>query len=147
MVRTYGLFCWRYENTTQPSTPFHFQLPQNDSFLANILEIIDNHLGDELFGVEALCSPSAFQQIWICRQHDGKLIFCRFCTIAVSEIFTYSPFYCYPYRCITATFVPEFLTYKLNIMKKLVLTILVTAFSATMAMASDPTDSPGQELQ
>ncbi|MFD2100610.1 alpha/beta fold hydrolase [Flagellimonas iocasae] len=31
------------------------QLPINDSFLENVLEIIDMHLGDEAFGVEMLC--------------------------------------------------------------------------------------------
>ncbi len=31
------------------------QLLQNDSFLENTLQVIDNHLGNELFGVEMLC--------------------------------------------------------------------------------------------
>ncbi|WP_081894288.1 alpha/beta fold hydrolase [Muricauda sp. MAR_2010_75] len=35
---------------------FHqHQLPVNDSFLENVLEIIESHLSDELFGVEMLC--------------------------------------------------------------------------------------------
>lgn len=44
-----------YEIRTLPNTAPHFQLPQNDSFLESVLEHIDKHLGDELFGVEALC--------------------------------------------------------------------------------------------
>lgn len=39
----------------QPENFHPHQLPENDSFLENVLEIIETHLGDELFGVEMLC--------------------------------------------------------------------------------------------
>lgn len=53
----------------QPNTPLHFQLPKKDSFLENVLEHIDNHLGDELFGVEALCREVGISE----RQLQRKL--------------------------------------------------------------------------
>ena len=41
---------------TVPSSNFHFdQLPKNNSFLERVLQSIDAHMEDELFGVEKLC--------------------------------------------------------------------------------------------
>jgi len=53
----------------QNDTPYKFQLPKNDSFLENVLQQIDDHLGDELFSVEILCNELAISE----RQLQRKL--------------------------------------------------------------------------
>jgi AraC-like DNA-binding protein len=45
------------------------QLPQNSSFLENVLQSIDAHLGDELYGVEILCNEMSISE----RQLQRKL--------------------------------------------------------------------------
>ena len=50
-------------------TPYKFQLPENDSFLENVLQHIDDHLGDEFFSVEILCNELAISD----RQLQRKL--------------------------------------------------------------------------
>ncbi len=58
-----------YKLDSQLETPLKMQLPQNDSFLENVLEHIDDHLGDELFSVEALCREIGISE----RQLQRKL--------------------------------------------------------------------------
>lgn len=49
---------------------FHpYQLPKNDSFLENVLQSIETHLDDELFGVEMLCKEMGVSE----RQLQRKL--------------------------------------------------------------------------
>ncbi|MBL6447676.1 alpha/beta fold hydrolase [Fulvivirga sp. 29W222] len=47
----------------------HVQLPQNDSFLENVLQSIETHLDDTCFGVEMLCREVAMSE----RQLQRKL--------------------------------------------------------------------------
>ena len=54
---------------TQSGNLFSKQLPKNGSFLENVLKHIDNHLGDELFGVETLCNEIGISE----RQLQRKL--------------------------------------------------------------------------
>jgi len=54
---------------TQLSKPLQLQLPQNDSFLENVLQHIDNHISDELFSVEVLCTELGISE----RQLQRKL--------------------------------------------------------------------------
>ncbi|WP_108424090.1 alpha/beta fold hydrolase [Flagellimonas amoyensis] len=44
------------EPRDQRDSLVELQLPKNDSFLENVLQSIETHLGDELFGVEMLCT-------------------------------------------------------------------------------------------
>lgn len=44
-------------------------LPHNESFLENVLQVIDDHIGDELFGVEMLCRDIGISE----RQLQRKL--------------------------------------------------------------------------
>lgn len=46
-----------------------YRLPQNDSFLENILQCIDSHLSNELFGVDMLCRETGVSE----RQLQRKL--------------------------------------------------------------------------
>lgn len=53
----------------QIDTTYQLQLPKNDSFLENVLQHIDDHLGDEFFSVEILCNELAISD----RQLQRKL--------------------------------------------------------------------------
>jgi len=55
--------------TETPVDSYKQQLPQNDSFLENVLQSIDNHLDNELFGVEMLCREMCISE----RQLQRKL--------------------------------------------------------------------------
>jgi pimeloyl-ACP methyl ester carboxylesterase/AraC-like DNA-binding protein len=54
---------------TPSDKPRPRQLPQNSSFLENVLQSIDAHLGDELYGVEILCNEMSISE----RQLQRKL--------------------------------------------------------------------------
>lgn len=51
------------------NSPFQMHLPENDSFLDKVLQHIDEHLADELFGVEILCNKIGISE----RQLQRKL--------------------------------------------------------------------------
>ncbi len=53
----------------QQESSKHLLLPQNDSFLEDVLQCIDVHLGNELFGVEMLCGELLMSE----RQLQRKL--------------------------------------------------------------------------
>ncbi|MCB0854303.1 MAG: alpha/beta fold hydrolase, partial [Bacteroidetes bacterium] len=53
----------------QPNGHGHKQFPKNESFLENILQCIDLHLSDELFGVDTLCKEIGISE----RQLQRKL--------------------------------------------------------------------------
>lgn len=57
------------KDDTQFNALHHIQLPQNDSFLGNVLQHIDEHLDDELFSVEILCNKIGISE----RQLQRKL--------------------------------------------------------------------------
>ncbi|MGB5818532.1 MAG: alpha/beta fold hydrolase [Saonia sp.] len=53
----------------QPNRVDHTRLPQNDSFLENVIQSIDSHLSNEYFGVEMLCKEIGVSE----RQLQRKL--------------------------------------------------------------------------
>ncbi|MBO0323864.1 alpha/beta fold hydrolase [Muricauda sp. CAU 1633] len=57
-------------NIEEPRDNFYpYQLPKNGSFLENVLQSIEAHLGDEAFGVEMLCKEMGMSE----RQMQRKL--------------------------------------------------------------------------
>lgn len=56
-------------DAASPSALPNRQALQNDSFLENVLQCIDKHLGDELFGVETICKEVGISE----RQLQRKL--------------------------------------------------------------------------